>query len=61
MVQFKLLLLNEETTSIFKGVNKLSLFKEKLINPVIAAQLELTLNELLALDYETQWRIISEC
>lgn len=61
MVQFKLLLLNEETTPIFKGVNKLSLFKEKLINPVIAAQLELTLNELLALDYETQWRIISEC
>lgn len=61
MVQFKLLLLNEETTSIFKGVNKLSLFKEKLINPVIAAQLELTLNELLALDYESQWRIISEC
>lgn len=61
MVQFKLLLLNEETTPIFKGVNKLSLFKEKLINPVIAAQLELTLNELLALDYESQWRIISEC
>lgn len=61
MVQLKLLLLNEETTSIFKGVNKLSLFKEKLINPVIAAQLELTLNELLALDYESQWRIISEC